>query len=347
MQTTMRGIVVTGIGNVTMVSDIPMPVLQDYQSLVRVHTCGFCNGTDMQIINGTITEAEGLMPFPTILGHEGACEVIETGRKVKHIHIGDRFIYPDTPKWCGSYSCTFGTMAEYSVVYDRQAMREDGIAPDLIPTDNRCCPFPKDISFEDGAVLLSLLECISAVHNFGLGAGMKVLIYGAGPMGMGVANYLHLLGADVVLVDGIQERLDYAQKNFDITKIVNFHTTPLEALYSKQSFDAVIDLVGSSKVLLEGTSYLCQGGKLCSMGVLKKTDSTMNVSLLQNNTCLHMLNFPYRRMSYMPELIGMIRSGQLNPKLFYSHVLPPEHIDDCVNMIRSKQALKVIISFDL
>ena len=60
-----------------------------------------------------------------------------------------------------------------------------------------------------------------------------------------------------------------------------------------------------------------------------------------------MLNFPYRRMSYMPELIGMIRSGQLNPKLFYSHVLPPEHIDDCVNMIRGKQALKVIISFDL
>lgn len=347
MKKAMRGVVVTSAGHVALARDIPMPVLQDYQSLVRIHTCGFCNGTDMQIINGTITEAEGLMPFPTILGHEGACEVIEIGNKVRHVFSGDRFIYPDTPKWCGPYSCTFGTMAEYSVVYDRQAMLEDGVAPELIPTDNRCCKFPNDISFEDGAVLLSLLECISAVHNFRLGADMDILIYGAGPMGMGVANYLRILGARVVLVDGVQERLDYAQKNFGIERIVNFNTMELADLYPKQSFDAVIDLVGSSKVLLEGTAYLRQGGKLCSMGVLKKTDSTLNLALLQNNTCLHMLNFPYLRMTYMDELIGMIHNGILNPRLFYSHVLPAEQISDCVELIRSKRALKVVISFDL
>lgn len=347
MKKTMRGVVVTDVGHVTLAHDIPVPVLQDYQSLVRIHTCGFCNGTDMQIINGTITEAEGLMPLPTILGHEGACEVIETGNKVRHISPGDRFIYPDTPKWCGSYSCTFGTMAEYSVVYDRQAMLEDGIAPDLIPTNNRCCKFPNDISFEDGAVLLSLLECISAVHNFGLGANMDILIYGAGPMGMGVANYLRILGARVVLVDAVQERLDYAQKNFGIEHIVNFRVTELAELYPKQSFDAVIDLVGSSKVLLEGTDYLRQGGKLCSMGVLKKSDSTLNLALLQNNTCLHMLNFPHSRMAYMDELIEMIHNGVLTPKLFYSHILPAEQIDSCVELIRNKHALKVVISFDL
>lgn len=346
MQNTMRGVVAIKPGEVLLKSDIPMPVLKDYECLVKIHTCGFCNGTDMQIIHGTITEEEGMMPFPTILGHEGVGEVIQVGNKVRYIQLGDRFIRPDTPKWYGSYSCTFGTMAEYAVATDRKAMVEDGVPADQIPDEGKCERIPNDISFEDGAVMLSLLECISAVHNFGLKKDMDVLIYGAGPMGMGVANYLKIIGARVVLVDGVQARLDYAQRNFGVDHIVNFQKTRLADLYEPHSFDAVIDLVGSTKVLMEGTDYLRQGGTLCSMGVLKMTDTMLNVAKLQNNTRLHMLNFPYQRMNYMGELVDLIHQGKIVPKHFYSHVLPAERINDCVRMIREKEALKVVISFD-
>lgn len=347
MKDTMRGVVALEPGVVQMVNDIPMPVPKDYECLVRVHTCGFCNGTDVQIINGTITEAEGMMPFPTILGHEGVGEIVALGDKVRYLHMGERFLRPDTPKWYGKYSCTFGTMAEYALAIDRKAMIEDGVPAEQMPDEGKCALIPNDIPYDDAAVMLSMLECISAVHNFGLKPGMDILLFGAGPMGMGVANYLRIIGANkIVLVDGVQERLDYARSRFGIEQTVNFREQRLIDSYPHHSFDAVIDIVGSTSVLMEGTDYLKQGGRLCSMGVLKENDAVLNVTKLQNNTSLHMLNFPYRRMDYIDELVGLIRSGKLALSDFYSHVLPAERIDECMSMIRDKRALKVVISFD-
>lgn len=347
MEQTMRAVVVAQTGKAELRRDAPIPELKDYECLARVHTCGFCNGTDLHVINGTISGADGMMPLPTILGHEGVGEVVKLGNKVRHIALGDRFIRLDTNAWYGPYSASFGNMAEYALAVDRQAMLEDGFAPEALPSPLKCGKIPNDISYEDAAVMLSLLECISAVHNFNLTGDMRVLIYGAGPMGMGVAHYLRILGADVTLVDGIQARLDYAAERFDVRHTVNFQTTPVAQVCQKHSFDAVMDLVGSTRVLLEGTDYLKQGGQLCGMGVLKASDALLDVTRLQNNTRLHMLNFPYERMRYIAPLVEMIRSGTIRPKDYYSHVLAPEHIDECVRLIASKEALKVVISFDL
>ncbi len=346
MEKFMKGVAAVKAGEAVLKDDIPMPVLKDYECLVKIHTCGFCNGTDMQIIHGTLTEDEGMMPFPTVLGHEGAGEVIEIGNKVRYIALGDRLIRPDTPKWYGKYSCTFGTMAEYAVAIDRKAMIEDGIPEEQMPDEGKCEKIPNDISFEDAAVMLSLLECISAVHNFGLKQDMNVLIYGAGPMGMGVANYLKIIGAHVVLVDGIQKRLDYAKEHFGIEQTIHIQTQKLSEFCRPKSFDAVMDIVGATGILLEGTNYLKQGGILCSMGVLKDSDAVLNLLKLQNNTRLHMLNLPYKRMDYMDELVRLIREGKIVPRHYYSHVLPAEKISECIELIRSKDALKVVLSFE-
>lgn len=344
---TMRGVAVLEAGKAAFVDDIPMPVPGDYECLVKVHTCGYCNGTDTQIIKGAITEAEGMMPFPTILGHEGVGEIITVGKKVRYLHVGEHYLRPDTPKWYGRYSCTYGTMAEYALAADRRAMIEDGVPADQMPDEGKCERIPEDIPYEDAAVMLSLLECISAVHNFGIEPDMSVLIFGAGPMGLGVANYLRIRGTkQIVLVDGIRERLDYARERFGIEETVDISTEKLSARYPLHSFDIVMDIVGLTSVLMEGTDYLKQGGKLCSMGVLSVNDSTLNVAKLQNNTCLHMLNFPYQRMDYLGELVELVHGGKLRLKDFYSHVLPANRIRDCAEMIRSKSALKIVLSFD-
>ena len=163
---------------------------------------------------------------------------------------------------------------------------------------------------------------------------------------MGVANYLQILGAHTVLVDGIQERLDYAKENFNVEDTVNFRTQKLSGCYGKQYFDAAMDIVGSTEILLEATDYLKPGGTLCSMGVLKKSDAQIDLIKLQNNTRLHMLNFPYQRMEYMDELVELIRTGKIDPKAYYSHVLPIEKISECVRLIGNKEALKIVLSFD-
>ena len=66
---TMRAVAVFGAGDVRIVDDVPIPKPNDYEVLVKVVHCGFCNGSDFQIILNTMEETEGLQPYPTILGH--------------------------------------------------------------------------------------------------------------------------------------------------------------------------------------------------------------------------------------------------------------------------------------
>lgn len=118
-----------------MADNVPKPVLGDYEALVKVHACGFCNGTDMQIITGTGGDlGNGVSLYPTVLGHEGAGEVVAVGKKVRHIHVGERWIHPNLyPNVGNGYTKTHGSMAEYGMVSDNQAMLEDGFTEKDFP----------------------------------------------------------------------------------------------------------------------------------------------------------------------------------------------------------------------
>ena len=340
----MKAVAVLEPGKAAVVNDVPEPVLGDYQSLVKIHTCGFCNGTDMQIINDTIGGPDKPAWFPTILGHEGCGEVVEIGPKVRHIHLGEKYIRPDKASDYGKYSVTFGNMAEYAVAVDRKAMLEDGFSPEDLPSDNNCGKLPDYVSFEDGAVALSMLECISAVHNFGIADAKKVLIYGAGPMGLGVAGYLKAKGAEVTMVDRNPARLAYADYQIGLCTI-NTGEIDIQSALGNERFDAVVDIVGLSSILMEGTNFLVQGGKLCGMGVLKVSDNGFDVHKMQNNTSFHFLNFPYRRLYYMDEMASLIEAGKLKLSDYYTDVMPAEDIQKCIEKIKTQQALKVVLTF--
>jgi threonine dehydrogenase-like Zn-dependent dehydrogenase len=339
----MKAIVAISPGMVAVKNDVPAPEPGPYEALVRVHSCAFCNGTDMHIINASASRPSS---FPLILGHEGCGEAVALGGKVRYIQIGDRFIRPDTRPQYGPYTSVYGNMAEYALSIDRRAMKEDGCPSETLPSDQNCGAIPGTISYEDGAVLLSLLECLSAVKNFGFRSGMDVLVFGAGPMGLGMIAFLLLEGAaSVVLADIHIPRLAYAEEHFPAVKNIDVSKTTVAKTLPGQRFDMVIDLVGSQSILIEGSGYLKPGAKLCSMGVLGKTQALLDVTKLQNNTSLHMLNDPVGRLNYMESLFDMIQDGRIKPQDFYSHVLPAEKIEEGISLIKNKEALKVVFTF--
>lgn len=108
----------------------------------------------------------------------------------------------------------------------------------------------------------------------------------------------------------------------------------------------MVDAVGSSSVVLEGSGYLKQGGTLCGLGVLKSGDTLLDASRLQNNTRLHMLNFPYGEYDILPETVEMIEQGRVHPRDFYSHVVPFTEIDRAMHLLETREAFKVVLDFD-
>ncbi|MGD9559519.1 MAG: zinc-binding dehydrogenase [Oscillospiraceae bacterium] len=344
----MKAIAVLGPGQVKLVDDVPVPQPGDYEVLLKVLTCGFCNGTDMQIVNGTLGKNEGMGDYPTLLGHEGIGEVVAMGGKVRHIQMGDRFLHPNIrPDVGNGYTKTYGGMADYGLAADHQAMLEDGFTPKQLPYVNRFKLLPKSLDPVDGAAFLSMSEALSAVRNFGIAPGMDLLIYGAGPLGLGVAAYSRLLGAaSITMVDGNDARLERADRAAHLDAGINRRTQDVDAALEGKSFDVAVDAAGSVDVLLNATRRLRPGGKLGSLGVLPKTANTISLTNLQNNTTLHMLNLPYAEYDVMDENLRYIAEGKIDPKDFYSHVLPREQILECIEMVRSKRAFKVILTIN-
>lgn len=341
----MKAIAVIGPGDVRLVENVPKPVPGDYEALIKVYACGFCSGTDSQIIGGTLETGFG--GFPTVLGHEGAGEVVAIGKKVRNIKIGERYIHPNLhPDVGNGYTKTHGSMAEFGLVCDREAMREDGFEEEQIPFPKQH-KFPDSIDYVDAGVLLSLAECHSAAINFGAAPGSEILIYGAGPMGIALAMFCKLQGADrVVQIDSVPDRLAEAKRIAKVDQVINFAEENVDEVLQGEKFDLVMDAVGFSSILYEGSGRLKPGGKVCSLGVLKKDDRTIDTSRLQCNTSLHMLNFPYGEYAIMNETIALIENGKVNPKDFYSHVLPYEQIDQVLQLVREKKALKVILTIN-
>ena len=340
----MKAMVVAGPNQIGIREDVPMPPLGDYDALVKVHACGFCNGTDLQTIEGMLET--GFAGFPTVLGHEGAGEIVAVGPKVRHIRVGERWIHPNLyPDVGNGYTKTHGSMSQYGLVSDNQAMLEDGYteADFHWVKQHR---FPKEMSFVDAGVLLSLAECHSAARNFGAAEGMEILIYGAGPMGIALAMFCVLRGAQVTQIDSVPSRLEQARKVAHVAETINFAEQNVDEVLAGRKFDLVMDAVGYTSILYEGSGRLKPGGKVCSLGVLKKNDLMIDTSRLQCNTSLHMRNCPYGEYDIMDETIELIMTGRVDPHDFYSHVLPWDQIDEAVRLVRSHEALKVILTIE-
>ena len=344
MSEMMRAIAVFGKDDVRLVNDVPKPEIGPYECLVKVRSCGFCNGTDFHIIRGEM--AIDVDKFPILLGHEGIGEIVEVGSKVRNFRVGNRLMNPPVKRTTDKYGITWGAMSDFGVFQDQEAMRVDGVPESEFRMQLACRQIPDDFDTIDAGVLLTLNECFSAAKNFNV-KGQDVLVYGAGPMGLATMKYMRYLGAKTITcIDSVEERLKLAETLSGADRVINFKTQDKDEILKDELFDRVIDLVGLTSIIMEGSHRLRPYGIVGSMGVLKNTDAVVDVTKLKNNTLLQMLNFPYGQYDITNENIELMQRGIINPKDFYSHVRKPEEIDDVLRLVTAKEAIKVIIDFD-
>lgn len=342
----MKAVAAIEKGKVAVV-DIPVPEISEYECLVRITACGLCSSTDLKIISNSIANLD--IQYPTILGHEGVGVIEKTGAKVRNFKVGDRVVNPNgrVMPGCG-FSSNWAHMAAYGVTTDVKAMWEDGVPmrgkPDLenYPTK----PIPDEISDVDAVMLLTFKENYSALKNFGMHEGMNILIYGDGAVAHGLAVMARDMGAAFVgIVGHHDDRIEKIAQHVKLDLAVNSHK---ESVLEKTNemgvrFDIVVDGVGSVDIIREGARMCKPFGRVGLYGVLKYANANINLVDLPNNVMLQTLNWPYREHAAHDEVLDLVRRGLLDPKDFYSHVLPLERVAEGVEMIRNRQAYKVII----
>lgn len=230
-----------GTGDVR-VDTVPDPKIQDSRDIiVRITASGIC-GSDLHLLNGFVAT----MKAGDILGHEPMGEVVETGRDVKRLKIGDRVVVPFTIA-CGS--CFFCQKKLFSLCDEsnpnaEMAKKQMGHSPSgLFGYSHMLGGFPGgqaeylrvpyadvgplkiESSLSDEMVLF-LSDIFPtgymAAENCEMEAGDTIAIWGCGPVAQFAIQSAWLLGAGrVIAIDHIPERLVMAQTKGK-AEIINF-----------------------------------------------------------------------------------------------------------------------------
>jgi threonine dehydrogenase-like Zn-dependent dehydrogenase len=168
---------------------VPIPEPGVGEVLIRVGRCGIC-GSDLQMTSG---QGPG---FPTgiALGHEYAGEVVALGRGVEGFRVGDR-ITAMPAKGCGHCaSCLAGR----PLACTQMQMMMGGFAEYTRVAASSALRLPAGLSLADGALVEPLACALRGVALAQLTRGARVLVLGAGSIGLGVVYWARRLGAGTI-----------------------------------------------------------------------------------------------------------------------------------------------------
>ncbi|MBQ0805860.1 MULTISPECIES: L-threonine 3-dehydrogenase [unclassified Sulfitobacter] len=246
----------------------PVPEIGPDDVLIKVNKTGIC-GTDIHIWNWD-EWAQKTVPVPLITGHEFAGEIVELGRNVTDLTIGQR---------CSGEGHLIGKTSRQSrsgKFHLDPATRGIGVNEQgafaqylRLPAFN-VVPLPDEISDDIGAILDPLGNAVHTALSFDL-VGEDVLITGAGPIGIMAAAVARHVGArHVAITDVNPARLELAAQVADVTP-VNVAKEDLNdviaKLKMKQGFDVGMEMSGNQMALDQMVEAMTMGGRIAMLGI--------------------------------------------------------------------------------
>lgn len=173
------------------------------------------------------------------------------------------------------------------------------------------------------------------------------MIFGDGAVALGLSIFAKCLGAEWVgNIGHHDERLARIKNLAKVDMTVNSHTENVEEAIGDRRFDVVVDAVGSVEIIKQGAKFLVPGGLVASTAYCIKDIPHWICRIYRINVRLQMLNWPYHEHRQHEEILELIREGKVDPKEFYSHVLPIDEAEKGVEMIKKREAYKVIFTME-
>ncbi len=340
----MKAICIEEPGKVV-VKDVDMPVRKPGEALLKMLYGGIC-GSDL----GSYRGANAYVSYPRIPGHELAAKIVEIDDNDLGLKPG--MIVTCNPYFnCGScYSCRRGLV---NACTDNQTMgvqREGGFAEYITMPVER---------IYDGkglpAKTLTLIEpfCISwhGVSRADVKTGERVLVVGAGTIGVLAAVAAKAKGAEVTICDVAEDKLDYAYKTFGLQhKLLNSSPEAfakgVEKLTNGDGFDVTIEAVGLPSTFQNCIDAACFGACVVVIGVSKKNIDDFFFTIIQKKE-LNIYGSRNAMKKDFIELIDLVKTGGVDLEKIvtntYKMADAPRAFEEF--SVNAGKLLKVVIDF--
>lgn len=256
--------------------EVPTPSIQHPDEvLLRIEATGIC-GTDLHILSGAYHATRGI-----ILGHESTGVVEEVGPLVHNVRVGERVVL-DPTYHCGVCHYCQTSRPNYCT---EKSHTETGVSHDgtyaafHVAKAHFLHPLPDTVSFAVGTLTEPLACVLNALRQTRLRAESRVLIVGAGPIGMlcGLAA-LHM-GCDVTLGDVNAYRIGRARSLFE--QVQDYREAPLSEVNAALRYDIAVDTSGQA--LPQLLPIIARGGDILLLGLDEKAEVNIHPSYLTDN----------------------------------------------------------------
>ena len=323
------------------IADLPEPKAGEKELLVRIRRVGLC-GTDFHIFAGR----HPFLSYPRVMGHELAGE-IENAPKSSPFRKG-QIVAINPYLDCGvCLACRRGkpnACANIRVL----GVHVDGGMCDLIAVPERAVIDATGLTLDQAAMLEFLAIGAHAVGRARLAPGDRVLVVGAGPIGIATSLFARLDGATITLADTRQSRLDYASAHLGLDQTVAAGpelAAILAELTGGEMFDIVFDATGSLAAMAQSLAFVAHGGTLVLVGVAQGDLVYADPEFHKRETTLlasrNALARDFKRV------IAAMRAGDIPSHALHTHSLLAEELPERIPLLiaEADNVLKAIAHF--
>ncbi len=333
---TMRASVLHGPGRVVL-EERPVPEPEAGQVLIQIGSVGICGSDVHYYRHGRI--AEYVVREPLILGHEAGGRIVAVGDGVDPARIGQRVaLEPGVPcrvcRECktGRYNLCPDVRFFATPPFDGTFAEYVALAADFAH------PVPDSLSDDAAGLIEPLSVAVWACGKAGVGAGSRVLLSGAGPIGIMTVQVARALGAAEVVISDVAPARLAAASRFGATRTLDARSeNPADAGIE---VDAYIDCSGAPAAIQQGIRAVRPAGRVVLVG-MGADEITLPVGLIQGRELT--ITGTFRYANTYPTAISLAASGRID---LDGMVTARYGLDEAENALRQDgdpSAMKVIV----
>ncbi|MFP4646775.1 MAG: NAD(P)-dependent alcohol dehydrogenase [Candidatus Acetothermia bacterium] len=306
-------------------NDLPKPSPGPTEVAVEIKNVGVC-GSDMEYYE-TGRIGEFVVEEPIILGHEAAGQIVEVGKDVENLQVGDRVaLEPGIP----CRKCEYCKHGRYNLCPDVEFMATppyDGAFVEyLTHPEDFAFKLPKSVSYEEGALIEPFSVGIYATERAKLEVNDKLIILGAGPIGLSTLIAASAKGiTDITVTDVIDFRLNQA-KELGAEEVVNVSEESIKNFFS--DFDKVIQTAGTGETYQQAIKLSRRGGTVVQVGTpaVDKVEIDPNLPITREIDLVG----AFRYANTYPKAISLLKNEDINLKAMVSKYFSLEEVEQAL-----------------
>lgn len=329
--------------------DDPVPQ-SDRDAVVKVTACSIC-GSDLHIYHGHgFSEDTGFC-----VGHEAVGEVVEVGRGVQRLKVGDKVMLP-AAVGCGQCrsclsgvvnTCEYGQSGCYGLSAKLQGSQAEAVR--VPAADMNAVRVPDGVTMDQALMMTDALATAwFGARNADIRPGASVAVIGLGPIGLMAVDSAFVMGAHVVYaIDPIPGRRALAEASGAIALHPDEALERIKENTKGRKLDCAVEVVGSDATVDFALRLVRPRGTVSVIGV----QQSRRFAFPLERAFAAGLTFRVGTCSVpeeLPALFPLVQSGRLRPERYVSHRLPLSEGAEAYRLFEAREAgaLKMVLTPD-